>query len=82
VPGSEEHTRAQGEAQLIIAKQRNGPTDTLNLTWQREYTRFRSWSPREAPTYSSSATPYEQLSAPRGVDAGAPGPETGEEAPF
>jgi replicative DNA helicase len=34
--------------ELIIAKQRNGPTGILSLTWQREFTRFRPFSPREA----------------------------------
>ncbi len=29
-------------AELIIAKQRNGPTDTVKLTWCREWTRFEN----------------------------------------
>jgi len=48
-PDTEEYRKVRGEAELIIAKQRNGPTDTLKLVWQREFTRFRSWSPREGP---------------------------------
>lgn len=31
------------EAQLTLAKNRNGPTDTITLVFQREITRFRSW---------------------------------------
>ena len=30
----------QGEALLIVAKQRNGPVDDVELTWLREFTRF------------------------------------------
>ena len=30
----------RGEALIIVAKQRNGPTDDVELTWMREYTRF------------------------------------------
>ena len=47
-PGTPEYEQARGMAELIIAKQRNGPRDLLRLTWQRSYTRFRTWSPREA----------------------------------
>ena len=31
-----------GEAELIIAKQRNGPTGDVPLTFLKEYTRFES----------------------------------------
>ncbi|MBI2104023.1 MAG: replicative DNA helicase [Candidatus Omnitrophica bacterium] len=32
----------RGTAEVIIAKQRNGPTDTVKLTFIKEYTRFES----------------------------------------
>jgi replicative DNA helicase len=35
-------------AELNVAKQRNGPTGTVRLIFQEEYTRFRDVSPREA----------------------------------
>ncbi len=50
-PGTPEYDQVAGQAELIIAKQRNGPTDMLKLTWQRRFTRFRTWSPREAPAH-------------------------------
>ena len=31
------------EAQLTLAKNRNGPTDTIRLIFQREITRFQNW---------------------------------------
>ena len=48
--GSEAYEKVKGKADLIIAKQRNGPVGKIPLTWLWKYTRFTPASPREALT--------------------------------
>jgi replicative DNA helicase len=36
-----------GKADLIVAKQRNGPTKDLKLTWRKEYTKFEDQAQQE-----------------------------------
>ena len=38
--------KVAGQADLIIAKQRNGPIGDVKLTWLRDFTRFRDSSDR------------------------------------
>lgn len=41
-----------GEAELIVAKHRSGPTGIVKLTWRREYMRFENYSPIPDVEYS------------------------------
>ncbi len=42
-------------AELIIAKQRNGPTDVIKLSWIEQCTRFKDYSPAVAPAEYTAA---------------------------
>ncbi len=42
-------------AELIIAKQRNGPVDTIKLHWNKSYTRFDNHMPGREPEYYAPA---------------------------
>jgi replicative DNA helicase len=46
-PDSEENRNI---AEIIVAKQRNGPTDFFKLTFQKELTRFRNYADENKPT--------------------------------
>lgn len=53
----EDRKKAAGQADLIIAKQRNGPTGDIQLTWHRDFTRFRDSTLRpydEFETYNAA----------------------------
>ncbi len=41
----------EGKAELIIAKQRNGPTDTVRLAFLKAQTRFENATSEEPPSY-------------------------------
>ncbi|MEK6582548.1 MAG: DnaB-like helicase C-terminal domain-containing protein, partial [Nitrospirota bacterium] len=40
-------SNAKGKAEVNVAKQRNGPTRTINLSFFPHYTRFENYSDRE-----------------------------------
>lgn len=44
-----EDPEKEGKAELIIGKQRNGPTGTVDLFFEKKYTRFRSMADMEEP---------------------------------
>lgn len=42
--GNKKNRVPDGVAEIIIAKQRNGPTDTIKLAFLKDYTRFEDLS--------------------------------------
>jgi replicative DNA helicase len=42
---SQPPSEAQGTAEIILAKQRNGPTGVVKLAFIREFTRFENLAP-------------------------------------
>ena len=41
----EEQAQFAGQAEIIVAKQRNGPVGDVDLIWRKEYTRFEDKAP-------------------------------------
>jgi replicative DNA helicase len=43
--GGEEQQQYAGQAEIIVAKQRNGPVGNVELVWRKEFTRFEDKAP-------------------------------------
>lgn len=42
-----------GQAEIIVAKQRNGPVDSIELIWRKEFTRFEDKAPERLQVFDN-----------------------------
>jgi replicative DNA helicase len=63
---AQENPDRVGVAEVIIAKQRNGPTGVVKLAWNSDYTRFMNFDPHAvAPGgYTGVSSAFDTFSAP------------------
>ncbi len=53
----EDRERVRGEADLLVRKQRNGPTGDVKLTWLHDFTRFRNFAQKPYAEFETYGTP-------------------------
>jgi len=70
-PGSAEYEKVKGMADLLLAKQRNGPVGKIALTWLWHCTRFETFSPRDVPG-PAETYPYRAAGVATGEEDEAP----------
>jgi len=49
-----QNSEQKGKAEIIVAKQRNGPIDTVELTFLNEFMRFENYTPRDEFDYEEA----------------------------
>ena len=64
----DEKDQYEGQAEVIIAKQRNGPVGTVELRWEKEFTRFQNLAPERLQEFDD----YSREVAYADADADAP----------
>lgn len=57
----EEAKEKEGLAEVIVAKQRNGPCGTVELRWDAKHTRFQNMAPERAEECSSYEPAFEEF---------------------
>jgi replicative DNA helicase len=63
-------TEFENQAELIIAKQRNGPTDMVKLEFERLYARFKDWTLSDDRYKGAPGGSYSNFDDGAGGDAG------------
>lgn len=52
------YAQFDGLAEVIVGKQRNGPTGEVKLSFIKSYARFENWGKEEVPAYYTPAEPF------------------------